>query len=425
MTTQSKRNLILLAMFILVMSTAACSNSNGQSADSGTGGAGGGADGGPFALRPFTAPPQNPPAKTVVFAASGEALAFSGYAFPPAMDGDAAFVDGWDIRFDRLLVTIDRIRLSANPDMVPTDQSKTGALVAEADGPWAVDLHPQGPLPGKGGGDETAVPIAFLANQNKNGNAAFDTASGTRYAFGFDVIQATAQAQNVNLDADALASYQQMAQDGCGVFYQGTATFKGVSCAPADPEFDRLPKVVKFSLCFKSPSSYINCQNPDNGASSFDGEDFIRGIAFQDNAAVIAQVTIHTDHPFWESTVHDSPAHFDQFAAQVTGMTGTPTVTMQDVVGVDYLAFKDKQGNVLPWRSCLPVSMYPMSGYPAPSGQMHFDAQNIAKIAATADATTGFRDYADFATYNQSTQGHLNSDGLCVVKHNPPYLAPN
>ena len=425
MTTQSKRNLILFAMFVPVMTTAACSNSNSQSADSGTGGAGGSADAGPFALKPFTAPPQNAPAKSVVFAASGEALAFSGYAFPPAMDGDAAFVDGWEIRFDRLLVTIDKIRLSANPDMVPTDQSKTGALVAEVDGPWAVDLHPQGPLPGKGGGDETAVPIAYLANQNKNGNAAFDTASGTRYAFGFDVIPATAQAQNVNLDANALASYQQMAQDGCGVFYQGTATFNGVSCAPADPEFARLPKVVKFGLCFKSPSSYINCQNPDNGPSSFAGEDFIRGIAFQDNAAVIGQVTIHTDHPFWESTVHDSPAHFDQFAAQVTGMTGTPTVTMQDVVGVDYLAFKDKQGNVLPWRSCLPLSMYPMGGYEAPSGQMHFDAQNIAKIAATADPTTGFRDYADFATYNQSTQGHLNSDGLCFVKHNPPYLAPN
>jgi hypothetical protein len=66
-----------------------------------------------------------------------------------------------------------------------------------------------------------------------------------------------------------------------------------------------------------------------------------------------------------------------------------------------------------------------MGAYSAPAGQMQFDAQSIAKIAATADPTTGFRDYADFATYNQSTQGHLNSDGLCFVKREPPYLAPN
>jgi len=29
---------------------------------------------------------------------------------------------------------------------------------------------------------------------------------------------------------------------------------------------------------------------------------------------------------------------------------------------------------------------------------------------------TGLRDLYDFATYNQSTQGHLNSDGLCAVE---------
>jgi hypothetical protein len=30
------------------------------------------------------------------------------------------------------------------------------------------------------------------------------------------------------------------------------------------------------------------------------------------------------------------------------------------------------------------------------------------------------RDYADYLTYNQSTQGHLNSDGLCFVSRNYP-----
>src|SRR5437588_2083968 len=96
----------------LVLVVAACSSS-GSSNNAGTGGSGagsggtsGGGSGGSaaFALKPFTAPPQDPGAKTVLFTASGEELAYSGYAFPPAMDGDAAFVDGWQIDFDHLLV---------------------------------------------------------------------------------------------------------------------------------------------------------------------------------------------------------------------------------------------------------------------------------------------------------------------------------
>jgi hypothetical protein len=80
MTTQMK-NLISMCLPLTLTAIAACSSNSGQTPDAGTGGAGGGADGGPFALQPFTTPPANPPAKSILFAASGEALAFSGYAF--------------------------------------------------------------------------------------------------------------------------------------------------------------------------------------------------------------------------------------------------------------------------------------------------------------------------------------------------------
>jgi len=53
-------------------------------------------------------------------------LAQSGYAFPPASPDDAQFYDGWDVEFDRLLVTFDKITLSANADKDPGDQSKNG-----------------------------------------------------------------------------------------------------------------------------------------------------------------------------------------------------------------------------------------------------------------------------------------------------------
>jgi hypothetical protein len=394
------------------------SGTGGTSApDSGTGGSPGGSG-----LKAFVAP-ADPGGGGVLFAVSGEVLALTGYAFPPAQPDDPAFVDGWDVHFSRLLVTIDKIRLSENPDTAPGDQSKTGKLVAEVDGPWAVDLAHSDPsyLPGKGGPGEQAVPIAALSNQNKNGGAAFAT-DGTRYAFGFDVVAAspTVTPYNVNLDAAALADYEDMRQNGCAVFYVGTATFKGdktdPNCYP--PDRQGWPDVVNFRLCFRSPTTYENCQNPDNDpATPFPKEEHERGIPFKSNSSVIGQVTIHTDHPFWDSVLHDSPAHFDQFAARVVGQdAGTPTATLEMTKGVDYTAYTDALGNALTWRYCIAP---PTDVHAKFVGAMSFDPQSVPH-ATGSNPATGLRDYYDFATYDQSTQGHLNSDGLCFVKRNYP-----
>jgi hypothetical protein len=350
---------------------------------------------------------------------SGEVLALTGYGFPPASPDDAAFVDGWDVHFDHLIVTVGKITLSSNPDTMMGDQSQTGGVVAEVDGPWAVDLgrSDASNLPGKGGGGEEAVPIAKLTSQNKNGGAPFAT-DGTRYAFGFDVVPASAAAQKVNLDAVASADYDELVQKGCAVFYEGTATFKGDDTCNVDHA--DWPKLVHFRLCFQSPTSYINCQNPDNDpAMPFDGEEHQRGIAFPTNSGVVAQVTIHTDHPFWDSTVHDSPAHFDQYAARTVGQdAGEPLVTLEDTVGVDYTACSDALGRPLSWRYCVQP---PTDAHPKLTGDMAFDPGSVPH-ATLSDPGTGLRDYYDFATYNQSTQGHLNSDGLCFVKRN--YASP-
>ena len=34
----------------------------------------------------------------------------------------------------------------------------------------------------------------------------------------------------------------------------------------------------------------------------------------------IEQVTVHMDHPFWESFEEDTPVHWDQIAAQYIGV---------------------------------------------------------------------------------------------------------
>lgn len=393
-------------------------------ADGATGAGGSGATG-------FT-PPADPGPGGILFAVSGEVLALTGYAFPPVNDGDPAFVDGWQVSFTRLLTTVDKITLSSNPDVSPGNQALTGpapgsvgsGLVAEVDGPWAVDLAHGDPsyLPGTGGPGEEAVPIAALKTQNKNGNKPFAT-DGTRYAFGFDVVPASASALNVNLDSATMSDYQQMVADGCTVLYVGIATFKG-GTVPGHTDcnsgiYATWPTTVNFHFCFKSPTSYGNCQNPDNDpAQAFPGEEHERGIAFLANESVIGQVTIHTDHPFWDSVLHDSPAHFDQFAARVVGQldAGVPTVTLEMTQGVDYTAYTDALGNRLNWRYCMDS---PTDVHPQFTGAMAFDPQSVPHATGN-DPSTGLRDYYDYTTYDQSTQGHLNSDGLCAVERHYP-----
>ena len=259
-----------------------------------------------YSLQPFCAP-QDPGPGNIWFAASGEVLALTGYAFPPASDSDAAFVDGWDVKFTRLLTTIDKIQLSENPDEEKGSQAVTGPLVAEVDGPWAVDLSHSDPsyLPGKGGfpANRRCPSQRSIHKISENGGSSFAT-DGTRYAFGFDVIAASDQAQNVNLDADALADYQDMVTSGCAVLYVRTATFK-----ERDPKFDgcvteaskALPATVSFHLCFKSPTSYLptaRTRTTTQPHRSAPQKEHQRGIAFLSNSSVIGQVTIHTDHPF-------------------------------------------------------------------------------------------------------------------------------
>jgi hypothetical protein len=422
----------------------ACSSSNNPTAPTDGGGAeastvpdaGGGATsctGADAGLATFSAP-EDPGGGGILFAASGEVLALTGYPFPPANAGDPAFVDGWDVHFTRMLVTVDNVTLSSNPDMSPGDQSQSGAAVAQVKGPWAIDLAHGDPsyLPGKGGPEEEAAPIAALNSQNLvSGNPGFAT-DGTRYAFGFDLIAATPctsdgrRTMNVNLDATGLSDYEEMSQSGCAVFYVGTATFRGgtvpgyTACNMDDAgAYATWPRTVTLRLCFKSPTTYVNCQNPDNDpAMAFPNEEHQRGIAFKSSSSVIGQVTVHTDHPFWDSVLHDSPAHFDQFAARVAGQSdgGTPTITVEMTKGVDYTAYTDALGHKLNWRYCIAP---PTDVHPQFNGPMAFDPQSVPHCTGNNPAT-GLCDYYDYTTYNQSTQGHLNSDGLCFVKRNYP-----
>jgi hypothetical protein len=221
-----RRPIVALSFVAGTLALAACgSNSSSSGSSVCNGGAAvacGATVSGGGLLQSFT-PPCDPGGGNILLTASGEALALGGYSFPPPSPDDPAFVDGWEFKFDKVLVTFDHVKLSQNPVAVPTDESKTGALFAQVDGPWAVDLHKGGPLPGKGGGDEQAVSIAAI-------RCGFDQTQS--YAFSFDAVPATTAAKNVNLDLSSpttsdYTDYQEMIAKGYTVFYIGTASWRG------------------------------------------------------------------------------------------------------------------------------------------------------------------------------------------------------
>ncbi|HVJ93674.1 MAG TPA: hypothetical protein VM580_27920 [Labilithrix sp.] len=364
---------------------------------------------------------------------SGEGAALTGFAFPPSSSNDLAFVDGWDVKFDRILVTVDDIVLNDHPDMNPTDQSQVGRVVATAKGPWAVDMTKPGAITdikpttkaqpltdglgvaydhdhevGAAGKDPHAQPLARF--DALDDSRPFDPAQ--RYAFGFDIVTASDAAKHTNLDAAAEADYAEMRAKGLSVLYVGTATFKGVDCKSSNPDykFEALPKTVKFRFGFKTPTKYKNCQNTDLRGKPFDGEESQRGVQVNEHGGTIAQITLHVDHPFWSTVDHDrAELFFDQMAA-VASPDGT--LVIDDLAKVDFTAFKDASGNALPWRSCV-------ANKPVKPGVRRFDAGNVA-VNPIGAPESALRNYADFVSYQQSTQGHLNAAGLCAVARQFP-----
>jgi hypothetical protein len=355
----------------------------------------------------------NPGSGSVEVQISGEDIAAEGFLVPTG--SEVTIKDGWEIQFSHVLVTIGNITLSEDPDTSPTDQSQTGAVVALAAGPWAVDLHKPGSVPGAGG-EGKATPITTFTAQNKNGDKPFE--SDRRYAFGYDLVAADAEATLVNFedDGDAVAAYAQMVIGGYTVYYVGTATFKGgASCQSSDPSYDftQIPTTVPFQIGFVTPVSYLNCQNQENQGEPFDGEEYQRGIAIPVNQAAIAQMTLHLEHPFYSDVEHEPALYFDPIAARLVGKPEGTVVTIDDLAGVDPTAFTDGTGAPLPWRTC--------DGSALPAGaQRGFESGSIP-VDPSKPPDQALRDYRDYIHYVASTMGHLNGgEGICYVKRNYP-----
>lgn len=318
---------------------------------------------------------------------TGEGAATDGLTFPPgATGGEPYFVDGWELHFTRVLVTIDELTFWENPDVDPYDQSRHGAQVSQTKGPWAVNLAKPGPLDSKEQ-NGTAWPVTSITG-------AFDPE--TRYAFGFSLVTATSAYTNLNLDDADQAELAAMATAGQTVLLEGDATFKGTDCRATDASYDFSgePTPQHFKLAFTIPTDFINCVNPELQP------DDSRGVQAQAGVATQLQLTLHLDHPFWEALQEDAPLRWDALAA-----TGKNPVTLDDLA-VPFQPVTNAQGTPVPWRTCGPALDVERT-----AGVVHYDPNGVS--VNPLGGAAGLASLRDFMAYNLSTFGHLNNDGLC------------
>jgi hypothetical protein len=392
-------------------------------------------------LKSFCAP-SDPGPNAIYVSASGETLSLVGFEYPPApAPDDTWMVDGWRFTLEAYITVFTAVTLWTDPDESPGNQSLHGPQVAQLNGPWVVDLHKGGALPGQAGMGEQATPIGVLP-ASEVGSACSSAPCG----FGFSTVPAPADydAFNVNLDATENAYYAYMVQNGYSVLYVGTATWAGTTawssefdeCTMTKPEcsvtkttpsepFDFVtsagyPATMSFMMGFSTPTNYVNCQNGSEfpGQMGIGGEDHPRGIQTKSTGSVPAQVTIHMDHPFWESFAENSPLHWDNIASQYIGKPMPVTVHTEDMKGVDFTAFADNKGDPVPVRNCSSTCYTPMAG-----NQLHYDPLTVPVcIGNTAEAAAGkcLASYFDFIRFSQSTQGHLNSQGFCFIDRQYP-----
>ncbi|MDB4931912.1 MAG: hypothetical protein JWM10_4396 [Myxococcaceae bacterium] len=329
--------------------------------------------------------------RTIQVSLSSEDLGQLGFDYTAApADGAIVFVDGWELRFERILVTVANLRIN-RPGASPSDPAAVGAPVAAVAGPFAVDAQKPGPLTGAGGAPETAIPLAVI--RAPAGGGSLDAT--VRYAFSYDAVAANAGATNVNLDAGGVALYEQMLRRGWSHYVEGTATYRGVTTGLA-PAFADYPSTVTFRLGWTAAAQYLNCNNPDNG-----GDD-VPGVQPSATAAVRAQLTFHMDHLFWGSLgVEDPPPHFDQFAARSQLVMGASVVTLDDLAGVAPTNLVDRMMRPVPDRG----------------GQtMGYAPRNANALSFDLGGNAALRDLRDFVTFSARGNGHLNADGLCFVR---------
>jgi hypothetical protein len=368
--------------------------------------------------------PNTPNTISVTF--SGETLGIAGLPYTPAQTGDPYFVDGWTVGFNEYIAVVDNVRLNTNPTQSAI-WSQMGSVVASKSGPFILDVHRCQGFVGKDGIEPAS---ALFAWYHLDDGSAFDTS--VRYAFSYDIVQAGYPAIAVNLTDQGLADYDLMVKNHWSKFVRGYAyrAAQGTYDDPTNPQnaaamagFASMPEPTQpqkiyFAFGWDDHTQILNCVNSDYGA-----EDALqnRGVQTTSNGTYIAQITIHTDHVFWDTLLHEGePLRLDPIVAWMPADTSlTNPFFINDLTQPLSTVFDG--GTPLPDRGPY------MSGNGLPPFMSN--QGNPSQVIMNTSGINGFPNlYPDFMAFSAQSQPHLNAQGLCYVvgQHaSDPYYVPN
>ncbi len=367
--------------------------------------------------------PNTPNTLSVTF--SGETLAISGLPYTPNLPGDPVFVDGWSVKFSEYLAVVDHVQLNTNPTASEI-WTQMGPVVATKQGPFIIDAHRCYGILGKDGVEPAS---ALFAWNTLDDGSSFDTSA--RYAFSYELVQATYPAISVNLPMEELADYDLMVKNHWSKLVRGSAQHDAQGSyddtgnpqyAAAQASFAALPVEINFAFGWDDHTQIINCINTDNGNGAEDNLNN-RGVQTNNNGTYIAQITIHTDHVFWDTLLHEGvPLRLDPVVA-----FAPPATTALDPFFINDLTqglatvFQSDAGTTLPDRGPY------MTGNGLPS--FISDQENPYQVIMnTSGINVVPNQYPDFMAFSAQSQAHLNAQGLCYVvgQHaSDPYYVPD
>lgn len=253
--------------------------------------------------------------------ASGEGAAKSGYPYD-RQGVQIAFVDGWTLEFEKVLVSLSELELAAGEDRVASDRS------------WVVDLHL---------GDPELEELADLAPQRWD-------------SFGFVIAPPTSASEPG--DGVVAGDVERMVEEGLGYLVAGSATHP-----------DR--GTVSFEWGLPIAVRHRNCTNGLDGTS---------GIVVRENSATEAEITVHMDHMFWDTLgTEKAQLRFDPIWGADADEDGQ--VTTEELAAQRISALTDPMGEPLTDENGEPL-VYDPGSLPLPDKNLYeFVLLSMASMA--------------------------------------------
>ncbi len=248
---------------------------------------------GSLSLAGFT-PPGDPGAGGILVTASGEALAISGFPFPPDDPGiDTLMVDGWNFTLEAYISVFDHVTLWDNPDTRSDAISRSTARWSPTPTARGSSTCTRGDVSPARGAAASRRRRSSRFSQKDDGMP--PSTRRSTYGFGFSTVQAPGDYARHQREPRCERVGRLRAAWSRTVTAFSTSGPRPSPGPPARPppcrarrtadggagyDFTQLPPTIDFRLGFSTPTNYVNCQNGTDfqNQTGLSGEDHPRGV---------------------------------------------------------------------------------------------------------------------------------------------------